>query len=136
MIEKKVINLKSIQEIRKLNPSEQNEFFKNKSIKDLLLYFMEEDYLEEALKIPSKNIRIIQQDSIIKKYRIIEKNYIIEINIHKKVIKHNCLYWMHKCSKRYTLCKHLGKIFSIIFEEDSKNILKDLILNDWNFEVI
>ena len=129
-------DLKSIYEIRNLSKSEQENFFKNKKVKDLLLFFMDGNYLIKAEKIQSKKIRILQQDSNIKEFRTIEKGYHIIINIKEKLIIHDCLYWIHQCSNHYKLCKHVGKIFLILFKNDSKAILKDIILTDWNFEIL
>jgi len=128
-------SLNSINKVRNLEKSEQNKILKEKSIKELLLFFMEETYLNETIKIPSNKIRILQQDSKFKKFRIIDKEYSIEIDLEKKLIKHDCKFWIYQCSSQYKLCKHLGKIFLAIFEDDSKEILKDIILNDWKFEI-
>lgn len=126
--------LKSIYDIRNLSKSKQQNILKKQSIKNLLRYFIDDgNYLMEAIKIPTNKVRILQQDSTLRRYKI--KDYNVLINLKQKYIKHDCLFWIHKCSKRYKLCKHIGKIFSIMYEEDSKQILKDMILNDWEFDV-
>jgi len=127
--------LKSIKDIRNISELEKNEYFKDKNIKELLLFFMDGDYLFETIKVPTKNIRILRQNSILRKYKFLEKNYVVEIDIKNRIIKHNCLYWLHKCVNQYKFCKHVGKIFLIIYEEDAKEILKDIILNDWKFDI-
>ncbi|MHA1271082.1 MAG: hypothetical protein ACTSPY_14915 [Candidatus Helarchaeota archaeon] len=95
---------------------------------------MDEKYYAEVLNYPINKFRTIQHDSEIKKYRILDKEYIIEINLKQKTIRHNCLYWKYQCSRKYKLCKHIAKIFLFLFKDDSIEILKDIILNDWIFE--
>ncbi|MHA1231988.1 MAG: hypothetical protein ACTSPQ_15220 [Candidatus Helarchaeota archaeon] len=111
-----------------------NKFFENSSINEILLLFMDQEYYKEVLKLSSKDIRIVRQDSEIRKYSFIKKGYFVEINLKNKIIKHNCAYWNFKCAKRYKLCKHIAKVFLIMYERDSKKILKDIVLNDWIFE--
>lgn len=128
--------MNSIYDIRKLSKSEKHEFFRNKTVKDLLLLFMDETYFKKISDIQSNKVRIIQQDSVLRKYKILEKDYIIEINLKQQKIIHNCQYWNFQCSNRYRLCKHIGKILLLMYEKDALKILIDMILNDWNFEII
>jgi hypothetical protein len=129
-------DLNSIYDIRKLSKSEKQEFFRDKKVEDLLLLFMDEAYFKKISEVPSNKIRIIQQDSVLRKYKILEKDYIIEINLKQQKIIHNCQYWNFQCANRYKLCKHIGKILLLMYENDALKILKDMILKDWSLEII
>ncbi len=62
------------------------------------------------------------------------KDYVIDIDLTKRVILHNCQDWEKNLDSK-TMCKHLGKFLSTIDETTATNILREVLrnMNEWTF---
>ncbi len=62
------------------------------------------------------------------------KEYIVEIDLSKRVILHDCQDWENNLDSK-TMCKHLGRFLLTIDEENATNLLRDTLsnMNQWTF---
>ena len=67
-----------------------------------------------------------------------KEGYNIEINIHDKLVRHDCGDFITKRAKNKKFCKHLVKLFLLLKERNqdlASNFLKEIAINidKWNF---
>ncbi len=109
---------------------EQSDF--RSTVQDFLLRLTDNTRLERGRKINDNELVIkeLQEGKI--KARI--KKYTIEVNLQKRLLKHDCNDW-RKGRNMKRICKHVVKLFLTIPKEHSEKILKDLTENrdDWGF---
>ncbi len=104
------------------------------SVESLLLKMTDKARLDRATKIEDEELTVNEATG-----RRIEaeiRNYIIEIDLQKRTLTHNCDDWRKGLGIR-RLCKHIGKLFLQLPSETSVSILKDIIKqkDKWRFLV-
>lgn len=104
----------------------------DKSVLELLFFLSDRDRIQRGVKIDRSQVAISITDEFI---RAKVKDYPVIIDLHNKVITHNCADWT-KISINKKLCKHVIRIFTLIPEERAKELLKDIIINHkrWQFK--
>ncbi len=62
------------------------------------------------------------------------KDYVVDIDISKRVIFHDCQDWKNNLDSK-TMCKHLGKFLFAIDESTATNLLREILpnMNEWSF---
>jgi hypothetical protein len=62
------------------------------------------------------------------------KEYTFRIDIPSRTISHNCQDWINNMESK-NMCKHLGKLFLMLDDGKSTNILKQVLKEkeDWSF---
>lgn len=62
------------------------------------------------------------------------KNYVVDIDLTKRVILHDCQDWEKNLDSK-TMCKHLGRFLLTIDETKTTNLLRQVLLNinQWTF---
>ncbi len=103
-------------------------------VEDLLLKMTDKARLDRAKKIKDKELIIKKATKSNIKAEI--RDYIIEIDLKKRTLTHNCDDWRKGLGIR-RMCKHLGKLFLQLPTETSTSILEDIIKqkDKWRFEV-
>ncbi len=63
------------------------------------------------------------------------KDYVVDIDLSKRVILHNCQDWENNLDSK-TMCKHLGKLLLTIDEAKATNLLREVLrdMNQWTFK--
>ena len=118
---------------------------KTTSFSILLKSFVEKGTINRAANIPSTDFDIKELDTTkgVMKSTVSgskEEPYYIEIDINKKLLKHNCHDFETRRSKNKQFCKHLARFFLLLKEEKEDSaefFLKDLAENidKWEFRV-
>jgi hypothetical protein len=62
------------------------------------------------------------------------KNYVVQINVKKRTILHDCQDWRKHMESR-NMCKHLGKFFLNLDSDTATDLLRDILRNiqQWKF---
>ncbi|RJS84993.1 hypothetical protein CW706_02480, partial [Candidatus Bathyarchaeota archaeon] len=99
----------------------------------LLLKITDLNRIRRGIRIGDEELRIEESSEEIVKARI--KEYMVEINLKKRVLRHNCDDW-RKGMEEKRLCKHIVKILFSISPEIALKILKSMIeeKDAWSFE--
>jgi uncharacterized protein YecE (DUF72 family) len=100
-----------------------------------LLHLADQQRLKRGMKIRDEEVTFQKKSD--EKIIIQIRNYLIEIDLKVKSIKHNCDDWQKGLGiKRF--CKHLVKIFLIMASEESMRILTDITENmhEWQFQLV
>ena len=103
------------------------------SVADHLLHFTDSRRIGRGERIPNSDLEVLHSsnDQITARLR----NYNIDLNLDRKVLKHDCDDWAKgKSSKR--LCKHLVKLFMTLPPGQSKRVLARIWddVDGWVFE--
>jgi len=99
----------------------------------LLLKITDLNRIRRGIRIGDEELKIQESSEDIVKARI--KEYIVEINLKKKVLRHNCDDW-RKGIEEKRLCKHIVKVLFSISPETAQRILKSMIeeKDEWAFQ--
>ena len=99
----------------------------------LLLKVTDLNRIRRGIRISDKELRIQESSGDIVKARI--KEYTVEINLKKRVLRHNCDDW-RKGIEEKRLCKHVVKVLFSISPEMAQRILKSMIeeKDKWSFQ--
>ena len=102
------------------------------SVEDLLLKLTDRQRFKRGKEIDNTEMVIKESSSSMVKAKI--RDYIVEINLKDKSMKHNCDDWRKGLGIK-RVCKHLVKLFLTIEPEESKRILKDILegKDNWKF---
>ena len=106
---------------------------KGLSVGDLLLKFMGASRLTRAERIGDGEISIVKDSGDHIEARI--RNYTIVVDFGERVLRHDCADWGKGLSIK-RMCKHVGKLFLILPEKKSSEILRDIWeeREKWKFE--
>jgi hypothetical protein len=134
-------NINSVNKIYQLKNT--NEKGKSTRFSYYLKSFVEKETLNRAVRVTDKSFDIKELD--FNKGVILatvsgskEDPYIIEIDMNKKYLKHDCHDFETRRSKNKQFCKHLAKFFLLVRDSHKAStelFLKKLLenLDDWNF---
>ena len=115
----------------------------NNDHKTLLKFFTDKATINRAAIIPNSHFKLLVFNP---KIGIIksevkgskEEQYNIEIDVNKKVLKHNCHDFIARRAEEKKFCKHLLKLFLLLYAKNStstefflKNIAKNI--DKWEF---
>jgi hypothetical protein len=103
------------------------------SITELLLELTDQGRFDRGSEIKDEEIIL---DEITDKHIISTiREYTVKVDLSERIISHNCDDWKKGVGIK-RLCKHLCKLFLILQEEQSLQILEDLVneKGKWNFE--
>ncbi len=115
----------------------------NNDHKTLLKFFTDKTTINRAAIIPNSHFKLLVFNP---KIGIIksevkgskEEQYNIEIDVNKKVLKHNCHDFITRRAEEKKFCKHLLKLFLLLYAKNStstefflKNIAKNI--DKWEF---
>lgn len=105
------------------------------SVPDLLVRLTGVDRLARAEDIDDGDVEVLKSgpklvEGVIRGYRIL-------IDSRKRIIRHGCEDWAKGVSAK-RVCKHVGKLFLVLPEAVSVDILSDLWeeRDRWKFEVV
>ncbi|MHA1293012.1 MAG: hypothetical protein ACTSQJ_10120 [Promethearchaeota archaeon] len=116
---------------------------KNSNFSTLLKAFTEKNILNRTVSI--SNDAIISKSFNFKEGILKvtfagsqKESYIIEINMNKKVIKHNCHDFIARRAQNKQFCKHIAKLFLFLKKENMMftiKLLKEIAenINQWDF---
>ena len=109
----------------------------------LMHEFVDKDTLGRAASLTTTDFKLKEfntKSGLIKSTVLGSKkeSYFIELDLDKKLIRHNCHDFETRRSKTKKFCKHLAKFMLLLKEEEkdfTENFLKNLANNieDWNF---
>jgi uncharacterized protein YecE (DUF72 family) len=104
------------------------------NVEELLLKMTDKARLNRAKKINDKELTIIEATD--RKVEAEIRDYIIEIDLSKRTLTHNCDDWRKSLGIR-RICKHIGKLFLQLPVETSTTILENIIKekDEWRFRV-
>ncbi|MHA2408505.1 MAG: hypothetical protein ACXACA_09090 [Candidatus Ranarchaeia archaeon] len=100
-----------------------------------LLHLADLHRLKRGMKIRDEEVTFQKLSD--EEIRVQIRNYVVEIDLIEKIIKHNCDDWQKGLdSKRF--CKHLVKIFLLMASKESMRILMDVSgsRNEWQFQLV
>jgi len=133
----------SSKKIRDFKFEKGNLIKESNQFKDLFKIFVDDATLGRCTSIIHSDINLLRFDdktgilkATIKGSQ--ENNYIIEINIKLKTLKHDCHDFQTKKSKSKRFCKHLARLFLLLKEQDETSatyLLKEIgnDINNWKF---
>ena len=108
--------------------------YSEQGVEELLYKLTDTSRVERGIKIKDEDL-IIEKSS---KERISVKirKYTIELDIKERTLKHNCDDWRRGLAIK-RICKHVVKLFRIVPNEESREILKDIIKKKgiWSFQL-
>ena len=115
--------------------SYSREELEQKDRPDLLKLLSDEKRLQKARSIKFMNIRIIFQSEKGYMYEIkgSKQTYFLRIDRRNRTLVHNCEDWLRRGLRDGIICKHFIRILHEIYEKEAKEIIIDLLLNDWTF---
>ena len=94
------------------------------SLGDLLRTFLGSPRLKRAREMDDSLVSITQENSNIIEGRV--KEYVFRIDLPNRTISHNCQDWINNMESK-NMCKHLGKLFLMLDEGKSTNILRQVL---------
>ena len=103
------------------------------SVRELLLELTDKGRLDRGSEIKDDEVIL---DKITDTHIISTiKEYTVKIDLSEKVISHDCDDWKKSIGIK-RLCKHVCKLFLVLHEEKSLQILEDLIneKEKWHFK--
>jgi hypothetical protein len=103
------------------------------SVADHLMRFTDAPRLSRAEKISDSELEFSHVDDVSVKARV--KQYSIDIDAEKQVIKHNCDDW-RKGAAQKRMCKHMAKVFLSLPEATASKMLTEIWKNRGNWEFI
>jgi len=113
---------------------ELDYYLSEPNVEDLLLRLTDEARIDRGREIKDEEISI--EESSGEKISAKVKEYMIELSINEKVLRHDCDDWRKGVGIK-RLCKHIAKFFMTIPPREAKDILKDMIesKDDWAFQL-
>jgi hypothetical protein len=100
---------------------------KDLSFEELLGRLTDEKRLKNGLAIPDSDVKLIEETD--DSWRLKIKNYDCQIDMNRRMIRHDCTDWGFRARKEHILCKHVVKAISKI--KDAEKLVKSLILDRW-----
>ena len=100
---------------------------KNFSLEELLARLTDEKRLKNGLSIPDSEVKLIEEGDNIWRFKI--KNYVCQIDMNRRIIRHDCTDWGFRGKREHILCKHVVKAISKI--KRAGNVANSLILERW-----
>jgi len=102
-------------------------------LEELIMIFTGKERFVRAMSIKDEEVSELKtgKDSI--KAKVREYNILIDAN--NRVILHDCADWA-RCILEKKFCKHLGKVFLLMLEEDAISLLKRVLQerDSWEFK--
>ena len=95
-------------------------------VDELLLRLTSRARVERGRKIKDSEVTIEELSKELIRAKI--RKYRVEVNFRERVLKHDCDDW-RKGLETKRLCKHIVKLLLMIPEEESVEILKDILSN-------
>ena len=104
-------------------------------IEDLILQLTDTRRLERGREIEDEEIAIEEPSDKTITAKI--RDYIIELDLERKVLKHDCDDWRKGLGMK-RMCKHVVALLLAIPEEESKKILRDISgkKDNWRFRIL
>ncbi|MBY8991065.1 MAG: hypothetical protein KGD58_09950 [Candidatus Lokiarchaeota archaeon] len=134
-------NIKSVKKRRLLTTKIEND--EKSSFSLILKSFSDKNTLNRAVNISDKDFDVQELDNekgMIKSSVAgsKENSYYIEIDLKKKLLKHNCHDFETRRSKNKQFCKHLVRLFLLLKEKNEQSaefFLKELAkdVEEWEF---
>lgn len=134
-------NIKSVKKRRLLTTKIEND--EKSSFSLILKSFSDKNTLNRAVNISDKDFDVQELDNekgVIKSSVAgsKENSYYIEIDLKKKLLKHNCHDFETRRSKNKQFCKHLVRLFLLLKEKNEQSaefFLKELAkdVEEWEF---
>jgi hypothetical protein len=115
-------------------PASKEEAFKLE-LPQLLLQFTDEARINRAETIRETSFSFLRTTPQLVKASV--KNYIVEIDIANKAIRHDCEDWRKKAPNK-EFCKHVVRVFLSLPLKTSKEILAEMMREKdlWRFELL
>jgi len=85
---------------------------KNLSLEELLARLTDEKRLKNGLSIPDSEVKLREEGDNIWRFKI--KNYEYQIDMNRRIIRHDCTDWGFRGKREHILCKHVIKTLSKI----------------------
>ena len=104
-------------------------------IEDLILQLTDTRRLERGREIEDEEIAIEEPSDKTITAKI--RDYVIELDLERKVLKHDCDDWRKGLGMK-RMCKHVVALLLAIPEEESKKILRDISgkKDNWRFRIL
>lgn len=105
---------------------------RNITVEGMMRSLIEQPRMKRAKQIPDKELQIIRNEEGFIEAKI--HNYAVIVNVKESYIRHDCEDWQKRVeAKRF--CKHVSKLFLSIPEEQSKQLLSQIInqIELWTF---
>lgn len=102
------------------------------SLEDLLRAFLGNARLKRAREMDDSLVSITRENSDVIEGRV--KDYVFRIDIPNRTILHDCQDWRNNKDSK-NMCKHLGKLFMMLDDGKSANILRQILREKdrWSF---
>ena len=100
---------------------------KDLSLEELLARLTDEKRLKNGLSISDSEVKLIEEGDNIWRFKI--KNYVCQIDMNRRIIRHDCTDWGFRGKREHILCKHVVKAISKI--KRAGNVANSLILERW-----
>ena len=100
---------------------------KGLSFEEQLAKLTDEKRLNNGLSISDSEVQLIEEGKDSWNYRI--KGYNCLIDMHRRIIRHDCTDWGFRGKREHILCKHMIKAISKI--DNADEIVKSLIIDRW-----
>jgi hypothetical protein len=100
---------------------------KGLSFEEQLAKLTDEKRLNNGLSIPDSEVQLIDEGKDSWNYRI--KGYNCLVDMHRRIIRHDCTDWGFRCKRDHILCKHMIKVISKI--DNAEDIVKSLNIDRW-----
>ena len=105
------------------------------STESLLLLFMDRERLNRAKEIGDDELLFTENEPCFIKIGV--RRYTVIVDVNRRTISHDCDDW-RKQAQNGKFCKHLGKLFLSLKEDDAKRMLKTIRSDEspWLFAVL
>jgi len=113
-------------------PAASREDIDRFTLEDLLRTFMGAPRFKRAKEMDDSLVSINQEDSDVIEGKV--KEYVFRIDIPNRTILHDCQDWQNNMASK-NMCKHLGKLFMVLDNGKSENILRQVLREKerWSF---
>ncbi|MFX1520601.1 MAG: Rho termination factor N-terminal domain-containing protein [Promethearchaeota archaeon] len=102
---------------------------KDLSFEELLGRLTDEKRLKNGLAISDSDVKLIEETD--DSWHLKIKNYDCQIDMNRRIIRHDCTDWGFRGKREHILCKHVVKAISKI--KYAKKLVKSLVLDKWAY---
>lgn len=101
-------------------------------LEELLKLFLGSVRLDRAKEMDDSLVAISERTGQVISGKV--KNYVVRIDLPNKTILHDCQDWRNNMEAK-NMCKHLGKLFLTLDQQNATSILRDVLknLDEWQF---
>jgi len=122
----------SAKPLKRSPPGASIEDIDRLTLEDLLRTFLGAPRFKRAKEMDESLVSITHENSSVIEGKV--KEYMFRIDLRKRTIVHDCQDWQKNMDSK-NMCKHLGKVFLMLDDGKSANILRQVLRekDQWSF---